>query len=89
MRDKLAWNALTWVSALAAAWAAREATTIIWSRISGTDDPTNPGEGDTSWGEALAWAAVAGVIASTARVVAKRGATQAWEAVTGDAPPGV
>jgi hypothetical protein len=87
LREKLVWKALVGLSAVAAAWAAREATTAVWSRISNSDDPSNPADADSSWGEALAWAAVAGVIAATARVVARRGATEAWEAFTGEAPP--
>lgn len=88
MRRQIAWTAWAWIAAAGAAWAGRKATTAIWMRLTGSDDPTNPADGDTSWVEAVGWAVVAGVIATTARVLAKRGASQAWHAVTGEAPPG-
>lgn len=89
MRKQIAWNVWAWVAAALAAWAARRATTMVWVRLTDGDDPVDPVDGGSSWGEAAAWAVIAGVIAATARVLARRGAGEAWEAVTGEAPPGV
>lgn len=89
MKKQIAWKILALAAAAGAAWAGRQATTIVWTRISGNDEPSNPASRETSWGEALGWAVLAGAIATTARVLAERGAAQAWEAATGETPPGV
>lgn len=89
MSKQIAWKALALVAAGAAAWAGRKATTLVWTRISDSDEPSNPARRDTSWGEAIGWAVLAGAIAATARVLAQRGAAQAWEATMGESPPAV
>ena len=89
MSKQIAWRILALVAAGAAAWAGRRATTLIWTRISDSDEPSDPARRDTSWGEAIGWAVLAGAVATTARVLAQRGAAQAWEAATGESPPAV
>lgn len=89
MRKQIAWNALAWVAAAGAAWAARKATTRVWAQIADNEEPSNPAKRGTSWAEALGWAVLAGAVATTARVLAQRGAARAWEAATGETPPGV
>lgn len=89
MSKQIAWKALALVAAGAAAWAGRQATTLIWTQISDSDEPSDPARRDTSWGEAIGWAVLAGAIATTARVLAQRGAAQAWEAAMGESPPAV
>lgn len=85
----LAWKAFAGLSAVAAAWAARQAATMIWSRASDTEGPINPADNSITWSEALGWAGLAGLLAGVARVVGRRGAVAAWEGVTGETPPGV
>ena len=85
----LAWKALVSVSAMGAAWAARQAATMIWSRAADSEGPVNPADRSVTWPEAFGWAALAGVLAGVARVVSRRGAVAAWEGVVGEAPPGV
>ena len=89
MSSTTAWKALSWTSAVAAAWAARKAATAIWSKASDTEAPVNPADRSVSWAEAAGWAGLAGLTSAAARVLARRGAAAAWEGVTGDLPPGV
>ncbi len=89
MKKETTWNAVAWVAAAGAAWAAREAATAVWRRLSDSDPPAEVGRDDTPWTQAVAWVVLAGLLAASARVVARKGAATAWEAVTGESPPGV
>ncbi len=86
---KLIWKALTAVTAMGAAAAARKASTKVWARLSDNEAPVNPADRSISWPAALGWAVVAGLAAGIARVVGRRGAAAGWEAATGEAPPGL
>lgn len=83
------WNVLAAVSAMAAAWAARQAATALWHRFSDSEPAEDPADRTVSWSQAAAWAVLAGVAGGLARVVAQRGAATAWQRVTGETPPGV
>jgi hypothetical protein len=89
MKEKTAWNVLAWISAIAMAWAGRQAASAVWSLVSDTETPVNPADRDVTWREALGWAALAGITAGLARVLGRRGAALAWERATGDEPPGI
>jgi hypothetical protein len=84
---KLTYNALSTVAGIAAAVAARNIVSALWS--SDTDTPLNPADRRTSWREALAWGLATAVGAAVARVVALRGTAAGWEKMTGETPPGV
>lgn len=86
---KILWKAITAVSAMGAAWAARQATTTAWARVSDNDAPVNPADRSITWTAALGWALLAGLAAGLGRVVARRGAAAGWEAATGEPPPGI
>lgn len=89
MTEKALWKTLAWLSTVAAAWAARQAATALWSKVSDTEAPVNPADKSVGWIEAAGWAAVAGLAGGLARVLARRGAAAAWQQVTGDDPPAV
>lgn len=83
------WKAMTGLSAVAGAMAARKAATAVWSRFSDTEPPVNPADQSVSWKEAAAWAVIAGTAAGVARVVARRVSAQVWQKATGETPPGI
>ncbi|NNF64407.1 MAG: DUF4235 domain-containing protein [Acidimicrobiia bacterium] len=87
--DKVLWKALSAALGFAAAWAARNISTSIWSRVSDGDVPVNPANREVSWMNAVGWAVLAGSAAGLARVVGRRGAAAAWVSATGDTPPGL
>lgn len=86
---RIAWKTLTGVFAMGAAWAARQAATALFTRVSDTETPLNPADTSVRWSEALGWAALAGLSAGLARVVAKRGAAEVWTAMADEPPPGL
>lgn len=88
MSRQLTWRLVVWVCAALSVWAARKATTTIWSRVSESENPSNPFDESTSWLEAVSFAAVVALVVSIARRLASRGAESAWRAATGEAPPG-
>lgn len=87
--QKTLWNVLTTSVAVGAAWAARQAATALWSRLSDAEAPVNPADRSVSWPEAAGWAVLAGSAAGLARVLGRRGAAAAWETATGATPPGI
>lgn len=89
LRAQMIWKIVAWISTAAAAWAARQATAVVWSQVSDTEGPVNPADRSASWTEAFSWAVVAGLAAALARVLARRGAAAAYESVTGETPPGI
>lgn len=86
---KTLWNVITTTVAMGAAWAARQAATSLWSRLSDADAPVNPADRSVSWPQAAGWAMLAGGAAGLARVLGRRGAAAAWESTTGTTPPGL
>ena len=87
--NRVLWNALSAVLGFAAAWAARNISTAIWTRVSDGDAPVNPANRQVSWMNAFGWAVLAGSAAGLARVVGRRGAAAAWSSATGETPPGL
>ncbi len=87
--QKYVWKAVTTLSAVGAAWAARQAATTVWSRVSDNEAPVNPADRSITWTSALGWALLAGLATGLARVVARRSAAAGWEAAIGDPPPGI
>lgn len=61
-------------AAIGAGVGARNASTAIWRRITGTEPPKDPSDPLTSWGEAIAWSVTVGIIVGIFRVVARRAA---------------
>ncbi|HEU4321002.1 MAG TPA: DUF4235 domain-containing protein [Acidimicrobiia bacterium] len=88
MSKNLAWRMLVWVVAAMAVWAAQKATRYTWSRVSSTENPSNPLDESTSWLEAIMFAAVLAAIAALARKGAESGARVIWTKTTGEPPPG-
>ncbi len=63
------------VAALAttgAVYVARKVITVVWTRVTGKQPPTDASDPSVSVLQALAWAAVAGVTIEAARVFATR-----------------
>lgn len=87
--EKTVWKLLSTFAALGAAWAAREAATLVWTQFSDDEAPVNPADRSISWPGAIGWAVLAGAAAGLARVTGRRGAAAAWTSVTGEAPPGL
>lgn len=62
------------VAALAAAYVARKALTLAWTKTVGKEPPADPESPDISLGEAVSWAVVTGVGIEVTRVLAVRAA---------------
>ena len=63
------------VAALAttgAVFLARKVVTIVWTRTTGKQPPTDPSDPSVSIPEALIWAAIAGITIEAARIFATR-----------------
>jgi hypothetical protein len=63
------------VAALAttgAVYVARKTITVVWTRATGKQPPTDPSDPSVSVVQALLWAAVAGITVEAARVFAAR-----------------
>lgn len=88
MSKNLIWRMLLWVTAAMAVWAAQKATRYTWSRVSSSENPSNPLDEGTSWVEAILFAAVLAAMAALARKGAESGARVIWTKATGEPPPG-
>lgn len=86
---KTTWNVVATLAAIGAGWAARQAATAIWHKLSDVDAPEDPADRSVTWKQAGAWALLAGVSSGLARLIARRGTSAAWEGVTGEVPPGL
>jgi len=62
-------------AAFAAAWIARKALTIGWTKLTGKEPPSEQ-DPDVGWAEALGWAVVIGVGIQAARMLATRAVTK-------------
>jgi hypothetical protein len=62
-------------AAFAAAFVARKAITVGWTRLTGKEPPSDPQDPRVGTGEALGYAIVMGVVMGAARVLAIRAAT--------------
>jgi hypothetical protein len=60
------------MAGLAAGFATRKLITAGWTKVTGKEPPSDPGDPHVSIGEALSWAIVLGVTMETARLVAIR-----------------
>ena len=85
--EKISWQALTTIAAVAAALVVRKALGAAWSAAAPSEPPQNPADPDTQWGEALAWTAATGMVVGMARMIGQRGAAGAWTKATGTLPP--
>lgn len=88
MSKRIAFQVLVWATAALAVWGARKGTRAVWSKVSDSENPSNPFDKSTTWVEAASMAAVLALAATVARKVARRGAEEAWTLATGEAPPG-
>ena len=64
-----AFNTLT---LLAAPFIARKAITLVWTKVTGKEPPTNPEDPGVAFVEALAWSVLTGVTVATLRLLATR-----------------
>lgn len=85
--NKLGWKLTALAFAVPMGFAARKAVATGWKLVRG-EEPREPGEQGTGWGEALAWAAISGVAIAAAELLAARAAATAWRSITGTEPPG-
>lgn len=83
------WKAVSGLLGFVAAWAARKASTSLWTNLTKTEAPVNPADRSITWPSAVGWATVAGMTAGLARVLGRRGAAAVWESVADEAPPGM
>ena len=61
--------------------------TVLWTRTTDREPPTNPADPDTGWGEALSWVVAISIGGAVARVVAQRAAATGWDRAMGSPPP--
>jgi hypothetical protein len=59
-------------AAVAAAMGTRKLVTVGWRKVTGKEPPSDPGDPQVRFGEALSWAILLGVTMETARLVAQR-----------------
>jgi len=64
-----AFNTLT---LLAAPFIARKAITLVWTKVTGKEPPTNPEDPGVAFVEALTWSVLTGVTVATLRLLATR-----------------
>ena len=62
-------NAMTM---MAASFVARKAITLVWTKVTGKEPPTNPEDPGVAFVEALAWSVLTGVTVATLRLLATR-----------------
>ena len=62
------------LAALAATFVARRLITILWTKATGKEPPSNPEDPQVSLPEALSWATLTAVTLQTARLLAVRAA---------------
>ena len=84
--DDRMWTLTTSGAAIAAAMVARKGLARGWERTRGAI-PTSPGDGKTSWSEAVMWAVLSGVVVGVARLAATRGVALAFEKRRAGRPP--
>jgi Protein of unknown function (DUF4235) len=73
-KDKEAFStrAVRGMSALSAAFVARKALMVAWTKITGKEPPTNPEDPRVALTEALGWSVLVGVTVAIVRVLAIR-----------------
>jgi len=59
-------------AAVAAAMGTRKLVTVGWKKITGKEPPSDPGDPQVGFSEALSWAILLGVTMETARLLAQR-----------------
>ena len=62
-------NAMTM---MAASFVARKAITLVWTKVTGKEPPTNPEDPGVAFVEALTWSVLTGVTVATLRLLATR-----------------
>lgn len=78
----------TGLVALGAAFAARKLITLVWTRATGKEPPTDPEDPQVGLSEALGWAVVTGVGIEAARLLATRATAKRVRAVRAGTPGG-
>ncbi|HEY7919841.1 MAG TPA: DUF4235 domain-containing protein [Streptosporangiaceae bacterium] len=68
-------KALSAVAAFGAAFVARKAVTMAWTKVTGHEPPADPEDPAVGMAEALGWAVAMGVVVAAVRVLAIRAAT--------------
>jgi hypothetical protein len=68
-------KALSTVAALGAAFVARKAISVGWTKATGKEPPNDPQDPAVSTFEAIGWAIVMGAVVGAVRVLAIRAAT--------------
>ena len=68
-------KALSAVAAFGAAFVARKAVTMAWTKVTGHEPPADPEDPAVCMAEALGWAVAMGVVVAAVRVLAIRAAT--------------
>jgi Protein of unknown function (DUF4235) len=60
------------LTTMAAAFVARKVITVVWTRVTGKEPPTNPEDPGVALIEALAWSVLTGVTVAAFRLLAIR-----------------
>ena len=79
-------KALSAVAAFGAAFVARKAVTMAWTKVTGHEPPADPEDPAVGMAEALGWAIAMGVVVGAVRVLAVRAATARTRRHATDSP---
>jgi len=82
----VAWKILGTGAAVGAAGVARQVVTRGWTAATGKEPPTDPGDLEVSWPEAIGWAVASSIVITVARVLATRKAAEYYTKSSGHPP---
>ena len=71
-KDDFSTRAFNTLTLLAAPFIARKAITVVWTKVTGKEPPTNPEDPGVAFVEALSWSVLTGITVAAFRLLAIR-----------------
>ena len=75
-KDDFSTRVVNGLAAMSAAFVARKALMVIWTKVTGKEPPTNPEDPRVALPEALGWSVLVGITVAIVRVFAIRAASR-------------
>ncbi len=85
-RERLIWQGVSTLAAVAGAMATRNLVKSGWRRIKKSEPPQNPLRQDVDWQDALLFGLITGAIAGVVRILMRRAAATGWNRWRGEWP---